>query len=231
MLKQNELTEILLDTGVSKVGYSNLEDVLPEELKHLKSGISLVIRLSDQVISDIDKEKGPTPTYFHHYRTVNTFIDQVSLKVTTQLQRWGYLAMAIPASQSINNDGWHYRGLFQHRTAATRSGIGWIGKSNCLVTEEFGSRVRLGTILTNMEFQYDTSIEVSQCGKCNLCVTACPATALTGQEWKVGVAREELFDPELCSLHMKRSYKHIGRGAVCGICLKVCPKGKEILKK
>jgi ferredoxin len=29
------------------------------------------------------------------------------------------------------------------------------------------------------------------------------------------------------SEHMKKAYQHIGSGAVCGICMRVCPKGHE----
>lgn len=231
MNNQQEIEKMILESGVAKVGFCQLKDVLPEEFKHLKSGISIAIRLSDQVISDIDLENGPTHTYFHHYRTVNAFIDQVSFKITNQLQQWGYLSMAIPASQSINDKGWHYRALFQHRTAATRAGTGWIGKSACLVTEEFGPRVRLGTILTNMKFNYDTPITTSQCGNCNLCMTSCPAKALKGGTWTAGMEREAFIDPEKCSNHMKSQYKHIGRGAVCGICIKACPKGRKVITK
>lgn len=231
MTKQEQLTKMILDLGVAKVGYSNLENLLPEEFKHLKSGITVAVRLSDQIISDINIKTGPTHTYFHHYRTVNTFIDQVTLKITMQLQQWGYLAMAIPASQTINNDGWNYKGLFQHRTGATRSGIGWIGKNCCLITEEFGPRVRLGTVLTNMEFEYGAPMETSKCNDCKACVKACPAMALKGTTWTPGVPRESILDPRACSSHMNNHYQNTGRGAVCGICIKVCPKGDKILKR
>ncbi|SDK18002.1 4Fe-4S double cluster binding domain-containing protein [Natronincola ferrireducens] len=230
-MDKQQLTKMLLDLGAAKVGYCNLKDLLPQQFQHINNGITIAIRLSDQVISDIHPQNGPTHTYFHHYRTVNAFIDQLTFKVVTQLQQWGYLAMAIPASQSINNEGWNYRGLFQHRTAATRGGIGWIGKSCCLVTEEFGPRLRLGTILTNMDFDYDEPINESLCGECSVCVDSCPAGALKGAVWTPGLEREEIINPEVCSNHMKSQYKHIGRGAVCGICLKVCPKGKEVLKR
>jgi epoxyqueuosine reductase len=231
MNQQEKLTRMITDLGIVKVGYSRLEDLLPEQFKHLKSGISVVIRLSDQVVSDIDLLKGPTHTYFQHYRAVNALIDQVTLKITMQLQEWNYLAMAIPASQTINNEGWNYKGLFQHRTAATRSGLGWIGKNSCLVTRDYGPRIRLGTVLTDMNFQYGQPMENSQCGECNLCVTSCPAKALKGTTWFAGVSREEIMDPQVCSRHMSQAYKHIGRGAVCGICIKVCPLGNKILKK
>jgi len=231
MNKQEELTKILIDYGIAKVGYSNLEDLLPDEYKHLKSGITIAVRLSDQIISEIDAKNGPTHMYFHHYRTVNAFIDQATLKISTLLQQWGYLAMPVAASQTINKDGWNYTGLFPHRTGATRSGLGWIGKNCCLVTEEFGPRIRLGTVLTNMEFEYGKPIEESLCGECSLCVKACPAVALSGKKWHAGLDRQELLDPKACSDHMHSQYQHIGRGSVCGICVKTCPRGKEVLKR
>lgn len=228
---QSKIEKEILNLGVAKVGFCQLNDLLPEELRELGNAISIGVRLSDQVVSDINPVKGPTHTYFHHYRTVNFFIDQVSFKIANQLQDWGYLAMPIPASQSINDTGWSYRGLFQHRTSATRAGLGWIGRNSCLVTEEFGPRIRLGTILTNMEFDYNTPITKSRCGDCNICLDACPAKALKGGLWEAGMSRDKLIEPEKCSQHMKREYKHIGRGAVCGICVKVCPQGKQIIKR
>lgn len=231
MDKQKELTEMLFNLGVAKVGYANLQDILPKEFSYLKSGVSIAIRLSDEVISHINATDGPTHTYFHHYRTVNSFIDQASFIIANQLQKWGYLALPIPASQSINKNGWNYEGLFQHRTSATQSGIGWIGKNSCLVTEEFGPRVRLGTVLTNMVFEYDEPINNSKCGECDLCVKACPSQALKGTMWNTNITREDMINPDICSKHMKNAYRNIGRGAVCGICVKVCPKGKDVLKR
>ncbi|MBF8984453.1 epoxyqueuosine reductase [Lutibacter sp. B2] len=229
MQKSLDFKNQIKEWGVSKVGFADVSHVLPKEYKHLKTGISIAIRLSDEIISQIEGK--PTHTYFHHYRTVNAFIDQITLKIAMQLQNWGYLAMPIPASQSVNIDGNKYSGIFQHRTAATMSGLGWIGKSACLVTEEFGSRVRLGTVLTDMELCYDEASTQSRCGTCRECVLACPSLALRGNTWYPGISREELIDVKACSMHMHNHYQHIGRGSVCGICIKVCPQGKMVIKR
>lgn len=229
MKYSQELKKMLYDLGATKVGYGYLEDILPESLKHLKTGVSIAFRLSDQIINDIYEE--PTHSYFHHYRTVNFKLDQIMLSVASKLQEWGYLAMPVPASQSVNIDGNKYKGIFPHKTAATRSGIGWIGKSACLITEEYGPRVRLGTILTNMDVEYDKPIAKSKCGDCIKCLQACPALAIRGENWYAGIDREEIFDAKACSEHMSNNYKHIGRGSVCGLCIKSCPIGSKVLKK
>jgi len=228
-MKQEILKNFLFELGASRVGYGYLGDILPESLRHLKTGISITVRLLDQIINDIKDE--PTHIYFHHYRTVNTRIDQILLSGAMKLQEWGYLAMPIAASQSINIEDNYYQGAFPHKTAATRAGIGWVGKSGCLITEEFGPRIRLGTLLTNMEVKYDTPIIESKCGGCKICVMTCPALAIQGNNWYPGINRESLIDARACSKHMSNFYKHIGRGSVCGICIKSCPKGTMVIRE
>jgi epoxyqueuosine reductase QueG len=169
----------------------------------------------------------PTHEYFHHYRTVNAFIDHVSLRLVMLLQGQGYDTIAIPASQSVNTDETHYEGLFQHRTSARMAGLGWIGKNGSLVNPKYGPRVRLGTVLTDLPLNYGEAMDISKCGTCEACVLKCPAMVLTGEAWSLDKPREFIYDPEVCSKHMSTHYKHIGRGVVCGICLKACPVGKE----
>jgi epoxyqueuosine reductase len=230
MSQQEVLQELAINWGATKVGFANLKNALPEEFGYLNTGISVILRLSDEILSQI-KEK-PTHAYFHHYRTANSLIDQITFKIASKLQEWGYLAMPIAASQSINTgDGNSYKGLFQHKTTATMAGLGWIGKSACLVTEEYGPRIRLGTVLTNMEAIYGEPVTESQCGQCVKCFRACPGLAIRGNNWYQGIPREELLDARACSMHMHNHYQHIGRGSVCGICVKVCPKGKKIIKR
>ena len=73
---------------------------------------------------------------------------------------------------------------FSHKMAATRSGIGWIGKTDLLVTSRFGPRVRLASLLTTENISHSgIPIDESQCGSCNICVNHCPAKAATGQLW------------------------------------------------
>ncbi|MCD1655058.1 4Fe-4S dicluster domain-containing protein [Treponema zuelzerae] len=58
------------------------------------------------------------------------------------------------------------------------------------------------------------------CTHCRLCVDACPADAIGFESDRA------VFHPQKCSSWMKKAYQHIGRGAVCGICMKVCPAGR-----
>lgn len=222
---QEKIIKLLEEMGVHDYGFANLKGMGPRAYETLEGGISFAIPLSKVVIDGISDFE-PTHEYFHHYRTVNAFIDHVALRVVMLIQAQGFKAMAIPASQSVNIPGNSYEGIFQHRTAATRAGMGWIGKNACLIHPVHGPRVRLGTVLTDANLEFSQPIDESRCGACQACVLKCPSMALTGQAWTLDKVRADLVDAEVCSKHMSHHYKHIGRGVVCGICIKACPIGR-----
>jgi len=216
-----ELETFLTDSGASLVGFSNLKDYLPESLKELNFAITIGVRLSDFIVDEITGK--PTYTYFHHYRTVNSLIDQITLKGMLYIMEKGFKASYIPASQTVHSDSKQHYGIFPHKTAANLAGLGWIGKSGLFITDKFGPRIRFGTILTDMELKCDNSKLKSNCGSCESCVKHCPAKAIKGNEWNINSLREEIVDAKACSDFMNTEFKFIGRGSVCGICVKVCP--------
>jgi len=228
MSRIEELKIKLKEWGASKFTFGPIGNYLPEQYKKLDYAISIAVRLSDAIINEIDDK--PTHTYFHHYRAVNALIDQIALRASLLLQEWGYLSLAIPASQTVKTEKDAYSGVFQHKTAASLTGMGWIGKNALLITPEYGPRVRLGTILTNMELPMEFEKINRGCGNCKLCKEMCPAMAIRGENWSEGMDRSEIVDAEACSRYMNEKFKHIGRGSVCGVCVRVCPAGQKVVR-
>ena len=216
-----KITEFLKSRLVSDIGFSRCDD---SPFPGLNNAVSIVMHLSEAVVNGIDD--APTHTYFHHYRTVNAFIDRLVLKTGIILQNYGYKYIPIGASQSININGWNYNGRYSHKKAASLAHLGGIGKNSLFLHKDYGARVRLGTLFTNCEFETKQEEYHSPCTECDRCVKVCPSGAIKGTLWQPGTERSQVFDPEKCSEYMKKNFKHIGRGAVCGICMSVCPAGK-----
>lgn len=221
------IKEMALEEGVSLAGIADISDMEGRPYPEMKRALVIAVRLSDAVFDQVKSGETPTHEYFHQYRTTNAFIDQALYRVGLKIQAKGYRVVQIAASQSISKDGVGYQALFSHRAAAIRAGLGWIGKSNALVTKAFGPRVRLGTLLIDAPLEADKPQWEPLCGSCSACVQICPAYALTGAVWTPGTAREEIVDVRACSEHMHNAYQHIGRGVVCGLCIAACPVGTE----
>jgi len=217
-----KLKEILWEKGASLIGFSDISSI-PENKGYI-GAITIGYKLLDEYFDQINTNKGPTFEYFHHYRDVNTALDQMALFTATYLDRLGYKSMTIPASQSSNTDP--YKAAFPHKSAALLAGFGWIGKSGIFISDKFGGRVRFATVLTMMPLKAELPISENKCGNCMLCFNACPAGAIVGKNYVIGDPRESIFDAEKCSTYMKKNYQSVGRGSVCGQCIAICPKYK-----
>jgi len=68
-------------------------------------------------------------------------------------------------------------GPLSDRAVAERAGIGWSGKNCSIITEEYGSYVFLGEMITNLSLPPDEPI-TDGCLDCTKCLTACPTNAL-----------------------------------------------------
>ena len=211
---QKRIKEFLLENGAGQVGFCRLEKDNPFNMPY---AVSFAVPLSETIVDGIGTE--PTHTYFHHYRTINTLIDNLALRAGLILGKEGYNFVPIAASQSVNG----LQGIFSHKYAAYLSGLGFVGKSGLFISREFGPRIRLGTILTDYPFVCESEICESMCGDCRLCANSCPAMAITGNEWHSDDEREVIIDAKACSDYMKKEFQHIGRGVVCGICMRICP--------
>lgn len=104
---------------------------------------------------------------------------------------------------------------------AEKAGIGEIGRSGLLVTKEYGQRVRLGVVTTDMPLVFDGPKEFGLkrfCKVCNKCALTCPGKAIPreGMEEIDGVKRWKIIQ-ENC-YRMWRSL-----GTDCGVCLSSCP--------
>lgn len=68
-------------------------------------------------------------------------------------------------------------GPMMDKALAARSGLGWYGKNTNILTEQFGSFILLGEVITSLQLPVDQPAR-RDCGACRLCIVACPTGAL-----------------------------------------------------
>lgn len=117
--------------------------------------------------------------------------------------------------------------VFSFKYAAVNAGLGWIGKNDVLITEEYGPRVRLSAVLIDYPFETGRKITESRCGSCNRCADICPHKALKGLNWDIQALRNDLIDYHLCNQKRSAYIETHGRKNACGLCMVVCPFGME----
>ena len=223
---KKEIAHIMTSHGCTLLGYADLEGLTPGQLKKYHRGISFVLQMEPWVMDQL--AEGPTDAYSVLYKQVNLRIDALAAELVRALIRAGHQAWGLPSS--TRSDKINIRGDFQHKTAATRAGLGWVGKNCQLITRPWGPWVRLGTVLTDAPFKTGKPIEKDRCGKCTKCIEACPAKALKGGSWRAGVERDVMLDAWVCDNYKKAHFYRFHAGHNCGICTQACPVGQKVMR-
>ncbi len=114
---------------------------------------------------------------------------------------------------------------------ALDAGLGELGRNGLLITPEYGPRVRLCKVLTDMPLKEDEPIEFGVqafCEVCKKCAERCPSHAISSgarSEWvdELSNSRGVLkwpVDPVKCYTFW------CANGVDCAICITVCPFNK-----
>jgi len=121
---------------------------------------------------------------------------------------------------------------------AVDAGLGELGRNGLLITREFGPRVRISKVFTNLPLIPDSPIDLGIqkfCEKCGLCAKYCPSRSImagerTDKAWDVSNSPGMLKWP----IHAMRCLDWwVKNGTHCSVCIRVCPwnKPKNLLHK
>ena len=224
-----EIERILRDNGAGLVGFANVSELPQAMTGGLPRAISIGVPLDPTIVREI--AGGPTPRYFAEYNRINALLTRLSEAVADMLIHTGRRANPVLATTD------HFNPVtlsmpVQHKTVATRAGLGWIGKSALLVTKEYGPAVRLGSVLTDADVETGVPVNASHCGTCRNCVDRCPAQAIVGDNWQPSTSREAIYDAPTCRMTAMRLSAQAGfEATICGVCINACPWTQRYLTR
>jgi len=169
--------------------------------------------------------------------------NRILMSVNSKLSKW------LEEEKGIKTNRLPYHieqgGIFLKDTAVM-AGLGCIGENNILVTQEYGPRVRLRTMLTDEFLPGTGPADFDPCEDCSMpCRNACPQKAFGGRiysEKEFGLdklpARTGVFSRHLCNVQMELDIDNHEKIKVegqdepgklvryCRRCELACPVGK-----
>ena len=169
----------------------------------------------------------------------HSLIDTVPSALSGAATGWGYsedTLTALALAQYIRNLGYQAVPSLNDTALAIplaiQAGLGEYGRIGLLMTKEFGPRVRIGKIFTDMPLAADRPIRFGVkefCDVCTRCADACPVNAIPdgpptaeilNRSNIVGV-RKWTVDAESCFDFWAK------QNSDCSICIRVCPYNRD----
>lgn len=110
-----------------------------------------------------------------------------------------------------------------HTLSAYEAGLGEVGRLGVLITEEFGPRVRLATITTDLELPQGERKDIGIlkfCHGCHICEEACEDGAIPAER---SIVREHVK----YTIDYKKCLPNFAKYDGCNICVAVCPFNRK----
>lgn len=115
---------------------------------------------------------------------------------------------------------------------AIKAGLGEYGRNGLLITKEFGPRIRLGKIFTDLLLDHDRPIRFGVrefCTICRRCADGCPVKAIPQGEPTAEVYNQSnLHGVRKWSVDAEKCFGYwVAQNSDCSICIRVCPYNKD----
>jgi epoxyqueuosine reductase len=112
---------------------------------------------------------------------------------------------------------------------AKEAGLGWQGRHSVMINREIGSFFFIGTLILDIELEYDIPFRGEYCKECKICIEACPTGAINNNK---------TIDARKCIANLtienrgpipEEIIPHLGRRIYgCDRCQEVCPWNKKV---
>ncbi len=177
----------------------------PIELGHANA-IAIGVAMSHQMVRQAPDSPTTTETTLQYFEA-----GKIAMILAEYIRLLGYPARA------------HVDGNYQLMCVpvAADAGLGELGRLGLLVTPQFGPRVRLAVVSTDLPLDADSPIDFgvqSFCAICKKCAYNCPSGSIARKDKGVFAGVEKWqSQQDSCYRYWRQA------GSDCAVCVKVCP--------
>ena len=207
----SELIELAHDLNCV-IGFAKLDHLYIFRDKSISFDNSIVLAM------EMDQDAISTaPSYPANFEVQKIYklLGAAGNKIAAWLRNKGFACHAVPPRN----------GLTLHPPMAVKAGLGYFGLHGLCITKEFGPRVRVSAVhtnITNLPFYkgHDHDWIAEYCVKCKLCIKACPGDAFYDPPIHKSNGIVTHIDQEKC-------FPFFAENHGCAVCIAVCPFSKE----
>ena len=201
--------EAAQEAGAALVGITELRDHHIYEGRQVpyRYAISLAVTMEREAMLSVPSEEATLAVmdgYLH--------VGRVAIALAQRIRALGWDALAATNLDRDASD-------VLHVPIAIDAGLGQLGKHGSLITQAYGSNVRLATVLTDLPLAVDAPVDIGVddfCASCQICVTNCPPHAIFE-------AKQTVRGVERWYVNFDTCVPYFSEQGGCGICIEVCP--------
>lgn len=195
-----------------KMGFAKLDHLYIFKGKSISFDNSIVLAMEMEAEPFLT---APSYTAGVEVQRIYQKLGKAGNKIANWLRKRGFACHAVPPRN----------GLTLHPPMAVKAGLGYFGLHGLCITEEYGPRVRVSAIhtnITNLPFYEGKKHEwiAEYCAKCKLCIEKCPG--------------EAFYDPPIIRrngivthIDQEKCFPFFAEDHGCGVCIAVCPFSRE----
>jgi epoxyqueuosine reductase len=199
-----ELKNALYERGADIVRFVDISELSTKQTQGFSKAILFCMVLSRKFITDM---RNNSQTDHDEFVEKEHMTDVLADWLAAHIHQKGYRAYSQSEENHIKSGNYDEKtrsSILPHKTIARIAGLGFIGKNNLLVTQDYGCAFSMCTVLTDAPISAESyPIVSSKCGECDICKKVCPAKAIHGNEWTLSGGREAVVDVFKCICPLK----------------------------